>query len=60
MLCHHTHPAATKLLDDAVVGDGLANKRVGVRHSDAIIGFGFRLSQRIEVIRVEVIRSDLK
>ena len=37
-LIHHTHPAATQLLDDAVMGDGLSDEGVGVRHSAAILG----------------------
>ena len=28
-LVNHTHAAATEFLDDAVVGDGFANHRVG-------------------------------
>jgi len=31
-LIDHTHPTATKFLDNSVVGDRLADKRVGVRH----------------------------
>ena len=34
----NTHAAAAQLLDDAVVGDGLADEGVGVRHSAAILG----------------------
>ncbi len=30
---HHAHPAATKLFDDAVVGNDLAQECVGLRHS---------------------------
>jgi len=41
-LVHHTHPAATKFLDDAVVGDGLTDEGVGVRHSDDILGCDLR------------------
>ena len=37
-LVDHTHPAPAQLLDDAVMGDGLADERVGVRHSGAILG----------------------
>jgi len=41
---------AILVLQDAVVGDGLADEGVGLRHSAAIIGLVLRLSQRIEVI----------
>ena len=44
-----THPATAQLLDDAVVGEGLADKRVGVRHNAAMLGCVLRLSQRIAV-----------
>jgi len=33
----HTHPAAAELLQDAVVGDGLAEARLGLRHGAAIL-----------------------
>jgi hypothetical protein len=36
-LVHHTHAATTELLDDAVMRYGLADERVGVRHSAAIL-----------------------
>jgi hypothetical protein len=36
-LIDNTHPASTKFLDDAVVGDGLPDERVGARHSVAIL-----------------------
>ena len=49
-LIHHTHAAPAKLLDDAVVGDGLADEGVGLRHSAVILGCVLRLSQRIEGI----------
>ena len=39
---HDTHPAAAKFLDDAVVGDGLADEGVGVRHGAAILGCDLR------------------
>ena len=29
------HPAATELLDDAVIRDGLADERIGIRHGAA-------------------------
>ena len=32
-LVHHTHPTATKLLDHAVMRDGTANRRLGLRHA---------------------------
>jgi hypothetical protein len=31
-LVQHTHTATTQLLEDPVVGDGLTDKRVGIRH----------------------------
>jgi len=34
----NTHSAATELFEDAVVRDGLPDKRVGIRHSAAILG----------------------
>jgi len=34
----HPHPAPTKLFEDAVVGDGLSNERVAIRHSAVILG----------------------
>ena len=39
---HHSHSARTKFFDDAVVGDGLADEGVGVRHSAAILGCDLR------------------
>jgi len=36
-LVHDAHPAPAQLLDDAVVRDRLPDKRVGVRHSAAIL-----------------------
>src|SRR5215469_9852452 len=36
-----THPSATELFQDAVVGDGLPGERIGLRHSAAILGCGF-------------------
>ena len=35
---HDTHPTAAKLLDDRVVGDGLADEGVGLRYGAAILG----------------------
>ena len=35
-LVHHTH-ATTEFFENAIVGDGLANQCVGVRHSAAIL-----------------------
>ena len=32
-LVHHTHPAAAKLLDHAVMRDGTANRRLRLRHA---------------------------
>src|SRR5215469_17383118 len=37
-LVNHTHPAPAQLLDNAVVGDGLADEGVGVRHGGDILG----------------------
>ena len=37
-LVHNTHPAATQLFDNAVVGACLADERVGLRHSGVILG----------------------
>src|SRR5262249_23672711 len=37
-LVNHTHPAAAELFEDAVVGDGLTEKCVSLRHSPAILG----------------------
>ena len=37
-LVHDTHPAAAQLLDDAVVRDGLADERCGVRHLALMLG----------------------
>ena len=48
-LVHHTHSAPAKLFNDAVVGEGLADERVGVRHNAAMLGCVLRLSQRIAV-----------
>jgi len=50
---HDAHPAAAKFLEDAVVGDGLADEGVGIRHSAAILGCVLRLSQRIGANRGE-------
>src|SRR5260370_17599073 len=38
----HPHPAATQLLDDAVVRDGLPDKWVGISHSAHMLGRGQR------------------
>ena len=38
-LIHHAHPAASEFLKDAVVGNGLADERVALRHGAAILGF---------------------
>jgi hypothetical protein len=35
---YNTHAATAKLLEDAVVGDILTDRRVGTRHGDAILG----------------------
>ena len=37
-LVHHTHSAAAQFLQDVIVGDALANERIGMRHSSAILG----------------------
>ena len=37
-LVHDAHSTTTKLLDGPVVGDGLADEHVGVRHSVAMLG----------------------
>ena len=49
-LVHYTHATAAKSFEDAVMGDGLADEGVGLRHSAAILGCVLRLSQRIGVI----------
>ena len=54
-LVDHAHSTAAKFLEDAIVGDGLADKGVGVRHCAAILGCVLRLSQRIEVFRVKAL-----
>ena len=36
-LVHHTHTATTQLFEDAVMGEGLSDERVGVRHGAAIL-----------------------
>ena len=36
---HHTHPAFTDFLKDAVVRNRLTDEGVGVRHVDAILGW---------------------
>jgi hypothetical protein len=40
-LVDNAHTSTTELLENAVVGDCLANERVGVRHSAAILGCDF-------------------
>jgi hypothetical protein len=48
-----SHPGRpSELIDDSVVGDGLPNKRVGVRHIGAILGLRPEASQRIVPNRV--------
>src|SRR5262245_42670683 len=37
-LVNHTHTATTKLLDDAVVRNGLADERLGLRHLTSMLG----------------------
>src|SRR5215469_351081 len=49
-LVDNAHTPTTELLDNSVVGNGLADERVGVRHSAAILGWVLRLSQRIAAI----------
>jgi hypothetical protein len=41
-LADHTHSAPAQLLDDAIVGNGLPDKRVGVRHSAIIVDRPYR------------------
>jgi hypothetical protein len=45
-LVHHTHSTAAESLEDAVMGDGLVDEGVGMRHSVVILGAELRLSQR--------------
>jgi hypothetical protein len=49
-LVHHTHPTPTEFLNDAVVGDGLADERLGLRHLARILGCRDDASQRTEVV----------
>src|SRR5260370_9902939 len=37
-LVHHAHPATAELLDDAVMGDGLAGEWRGLHPRDAMLG----------------------
>ena len=46
-LVHHTHSAATELLKDAVVRNGLADERLGLRHLPSMLGRWTEASQRI-------------
>ena len=39
---NHTHAATAEFLDDAVVGDGLSEEWLRVRHSTAMVDFGWR------------------
>jgi len=41
-LVHYTHATAAKSFEDAVMGDGLADEGVGLRHSAAILGCDLR------------------
>src|SRR5215467_4777413 len=41
-LVNYTHPATTELFEDAVMGDGLADERLGLRHLARILGCGGR------------------
>jgi hypothetical protein len=45
-LVNDAHAAAAYSLDHAVVGDNLAEERLGVRHGYAILGMLWELSQR--------------
>jgi hypothetical protein len=45
-IVHHTYTAATKSFEDAVVGDGLPDKRLGLRHLAHILGCRAAASQR--------------
>ena len=45
-LVDHTHPAPAQPLQNAVMGDGLPDERIGVRHSAAILGRVIEASQR--------------
>src|SRR6266849_4812480 len=53
-LVHHAHPATAELLDDAVMGDGLADQWRGFHPRDAMLGVVRRRSQRtFGVLRIE-------
>jgi hypothetical protein len=43
---HNTHTTTAELLYDAVMGDGLADERVGGWHVQHILGWGQEASQR--------------
>src|SRR6266851_9197749 len=45
-LVHHAHPATAELLDDAVMGDSLADQWGGFHPRDAMLGGGRSRSQR--------------
>src|SRR5262249_27856657 len=51
-LVNHTHSAATKLFDDAVVRDGLADERLGLRHLASMLSCEYGTSQRTRRICV--------
>ena len=41
-LVNHTHPTTTEFFEDAIVGNGLADEGVGVRHVAVMLGCGLR------------------
>ena len=48
-LVHDTHPTTTEFLQDAVVRDGLADERLGLRHLPVILGRGLEGCQKLKV-----------
>jgi len=48
---NNTHAASPELLENAVVGDGLADERVGTWHVEHMLGWGWEASQRTDPVR---------
>jgi hypothetical protein len=53
----HTHSATAEFLDNAVVGDGLTDEGVGVRHSAAILGGHLRQVNEARSVYLEGVKS---
>ena len=51
---HNSHPSTAKLFEDAVVRDGLADKRIGCSHFAFILGWGESQVNEQEKLHLQV------